>query len=320
MFADIEAQACDILLWCKMHFKDRLEVEPFADLMTENHYKVMMADFARGGWDKEKRKKAMGPSQMNKRRQRFWNIIRFARSAEMALLLPFKAEDVQGSCGGNDLGRNRQFPTVEELKTLLRAADPKMKLWMVMAMGLGFTSDDIARACPENLGIDKFDQARWKTRRLFPRGGGMPPLVWTLLQRYLRDNPRERGELLFRTRLGNPIVSIRNKTPDEMKAAAESGRLVVNSYTRSDSLQQAFYKLQRKTGVTVKGGFSTFRTLAATALASSPGVSGNEVRTFLGQGNTDAVDIYIKKLTPQTHEVVTWVNQVLDSTDVESLW
>ncbi|MBP7937540.1 MAG: site-specific integrase [Phycisphaerae bacterium] len=316
VYEDNCAQAHDILDWCGRRFGDQLAVRPFAELMNANDYNQMMADFTRGEW--QPNRSALGPSQLNKRRQRFWNLIKFARQSGMDVRLTFGPDDVR-QFGGNDIRRNRELPTVADLVKLLESADDKMRLWMWMALGLGFGNDDLARCCPKNFDLEGYDMSRWKTGNQFARNGTMPRRVHALLQNYLQANPRQPNELLFATRRGRPLVSITEKPPEQiLKQKKSSPDKTPLSYTRSDSIQQAFFKLQKKSGVTIAGGFYTLRVIAATAFAARPGVSLAEVKAFLGHGKSDAADRYMRPLTPQTRPLVEWVNRLLDTDDIEA--
>lgn len=312
---DIRTQALDILRWCKLRFgADRLAETPLADLMTANQYEAMMAGFSNGGWHPD-RKHGLGPSQMNKRRQRFWDMVKWARNEGLHLSLSFGPETAR-KFGGNDVPRDRKLPTVKELKKLLETADDTMQLWIWLAIGVGFGNQDIAEVCPKHFDQTSYDMSRTKTQNQHPRNGTTPALVWAMLKHYLDANPRQPDELLFATRTGRPVAWIEAKTSKEIEAAtARRGKRPL-SYKRSDSIQQAFFKLQKKAGVKLRGGFYSLRVLAATAFASQPGVTLAYVKAFLGHGKSEAADRYMQPLTPENRPLVDWVNRVLSSPDI----
>ena len=78
-------------------------------------------------------------------------------------------------------------------------------------------------------------------------------------------------------------------------------------------------KLKERAGLTDwQEGFYLWRHLGATAYASRPGTGIAHLRTFLGHGKSNVADEYMKPLTPEIKDVVRWVNQMLDSDDLNA--
>jgi len=187
VFDDNRRQVINILRWCKDRYEDRLSRTPFDELMTETDYESMMFHFI----------KQLSDSQINKHRQRFWNIVRFARRGPFKIRLPFGPEDVR-SFGGTETRKQRQMPTVEMIQKILSVASERELLWIWMGLGLGFGNDDLARAQPLHFDAKSYDMRRGKTG--IARYVLMRPMVWLYLQEYLKKYPRQNDELLFVTR------------------------------------------------------------------------------------------------------------------------
>ncbi len=153
----------------------------------------------------------------------------------------------------------------------------------------------------------------------FARYGVMRPLVWLHLRDYLKDNPREADELLFVTRTGRPLVWVTAKSKDEMLNGTSTRGPAKTPFKRCDSMAQAWRKLKMRAGVEDwREGFYVWRHLGATAYASMPGTGIAQLRTYLGHGKSNAADEYLKPLTPETKQVVEWINQMLDSDDLNA--
>lgn len=306
VFDDDRRQVVNILKWAKVRFGNRLKQESFAALFTETDYEVMMMDFA----------KRLSASQVNKHRQRFWQIVNFAKRRPIQVRLPFGPDDVQ-HFGGVDTKRARVVPTVKMIQTILKAADERERLWIWLGIGLGFGNDDLARVCPVHFDRDSYDMRRGKTG--FDRYGKMWPMVWANLQAYLKSNACDRDDLLFRTRTGRPLVWVKAKTDEELKNGTTTRKACNTPYKRSDSVWQKFRKLKKRAGLGEwPEGFYIWRHLGATAYATRDDVGLAALRTFLGHGKSDAADQYLKPLTPQVKEVVEWVNRMLDSDDLNA--
>lgn len=289
-----------IIGWCRARFGDRIITDPFGDLMTETDYEAMMAEFAA----------KFSLSQVNKHRQRFWQLVRFARRRPYNIVFPFGPDTVR-KFGGSEAPRQRQLPTVAQLKTLLKAASLREQLWIWMGMGLGFGQDDLAHARPVYFDAKSYDMRRGKTR--IERYGIMRPRVWSLLQAYLKASPRERDDLLFVTANGQPLVWTVKKTAEEMEQGTRTHGPKPIPYKRTDSVTLTFRKLKERAGLKDwNEGFYVFRHIGATAFGAKPGTSLAQLRTFLGHGRSHIADTYLKPLTPEAKPLVAWVNATLD--------
>ncbi len=306
VFDDNRRQVVSILQWCKQRYAARLGRTPLDQLVTATDYESMMLSFVT----------RLSDSQINKHRQRFWEIVRFARRAPYGIRLPFGHEDVR-KFGGTELRKSRSIPTVKMIQGILKAATPRERLWIWMGLGLGFGNDDLSRARVAHFDADSYDMRRGKTG--FARYGVMRPLVWLHLRDYLKDNPREADELLFVTRNGRPLVWVTAKSKDEMVNGTSTRGPAKTPFKRCDSMAQAWRKLKMRAGVEDwREGFYVWRHLGATAYASLPGTGIAQLRTYLGHGKSNAADEYLKPLTPETKQVVEWINLMLDSDDLNA--
>lgn len=305
VFHDNRHQVVNILKWCKEHFGDRLKRESFRDLFTETDYETMMMAFS----------KRFSSSQINKHRQRFWQLVKFAKRRPFQVRLAFGPDEVR-QFGGTESRREREIPTVGMIRKLLNAASERERLWIWLGMGLGFGNDDLARARPIHFDRESYDMRRGKTG--IARYGATRSMVWAHLQRHLEAHPHDENDLLFKTRTGRPLVWVETKTEDELRYGTTTHGPTAMPYKRTDSVLQAFRRLKRRAGLEDwREGFYVWRHVGATAYAAREDthISVAALRTFLGHGKSDAADQYMKPLTPQVKEVVEWVNRMLDSDD-----
>ncbi len=306
VFDDNRRQVISILRWCKERYGPRLGRTPFDQLVSATDYESMMLSFST----------RLGDSQVNKHRQRFWEIARFGKRAPIGVRLPFGPDDVR-NFGGTERRKTRNIPTVEMIQAILKAATLRERLWIWMGLGLGFGNDDLARTRAVHFDADSYDMSRGKTG--LPRYGVMRPLVWQHIRQYLKENPREADDLLFVTRTGRPLVWVTAKTKDEMVNGTSTRGPAKTPFKRADSVAQAWRKLKMRAGVEGwSEGFYVWRHLGATAYASLPGTGIAQLRTYLGHGKSDAADEYLRPLTPETKRVVEWINAMLDSKDLNA--
>lgn len=302
-FHDNSQQVRNIVAWCKQRFGKRVAQASFANLITPTAYEAMMLDFVG----------RMSDSCVNKHRQRFWALARFARRAPRRVMLGFGPEDVR-RFGGTVSQKQRQIPSVATIRKILQAATCEERLWVWMAIGLGFGQDDLARSRPIYFDAETYDMRRGKTG--FERYGVMHPIVWAHLQCYLAETPRDPEGLLFITRNGNPLVWKRTKTADELRNGTTTHGPTKLPYKRTDNVAHRWKALLKRAEVKGwKEGFSVWRRLGCTAYGSRPRIGLSEIRTFMGHGATQAADNYLKPLSPEVKTVVKWINRMLDCDD-----
>lgn len=185
----------------------------------------------------------------------------------------------------------RTLPTLTQIKAVLHASDLPHKAMIWLAIGLGFGQRDIASVRVGQIDAQGYDLRRSKTG--VERYGETPPLVWAYVSVCIRQHPRTKGDLLFRTRQGLPLV-----------------------HERSNAITQWWGKLRVQIGETTDtlGGFYTFRHLGATEFGSRPGCSIGDMRRWLGHNTSSQVaDVYMRPVSPEDREVVTWVRKRLSS-------
>jgi hypothetical protein len=100
-------------------------------------------------------------------------------------------------------GIPRTLPTLAQLKAILKDCDARNRAIVWMGIGLGFGQGDLA--------VVRVGQIDAKTYDLRPGKTGLeryvetPPGVWKAIIDYLKEHPREPGELLFVTGKGQPF-------------------------------------------------------------------------------------------------------------------
>ena len=190
----------------------------------------------------------------------------------------------------------RRLPTLSQLQRLLDESDLREQAMIWLAIGLGLGQRDLSVVRVGQIDAESYDLRRAKTG--IERYGSTPPLVWSIHERYLKASGRNKGELLFLTKNGLPLL-----------------------HGDTDSVQQWWYKLRKRVGESreTMDGFYTLRHLGATEFGSRPGCSISEMRRWLGHGASSSMaDVYMRPVAPEHREVIEWIRESLASTDAST--
>jgi len=193
--------------------------------------------------------------------------------------------------------QERVLPTVGQLESLLAAADERGRVLIWLGIGLGLGAKDLAAVRVGQIALDSYDLRRGKTG--VARFGETPPYVWAHVGLYQEHESRARGDLLFITRTGMPLV-----------------------HGRSDAVTLWWTKLRKRIGESPStlGGFYTLRHLGATEYGSRRGASIGDVKRWLGHSASSSVaDVYMKPVSPEYQEVVGWVRDRLATEQIDEV-
>ncbi len=182
-----------------------------------------------------------------------------------------------------------KLPTLDQLQKLLKASELREQSMIWLGIGLGFGPSDLAALRVGQIDEASYDLRRGKTG--IERFGDTPPLVWGLVSKYIAKERRPKGELMFVTRTGRPIV-----------------------HGRTNSVFLWWDKLRKEIGESSKSiaGFYVLRHLGATEYGSRSGISVGEVKRWLGHSATSRIaDVYMKPVAPEQKPVVEWVRTSL---------
>jgi len=230
-------------------------------------------------------------SQVSKRMQLVKGIIDRAGRPEhglQALTWNWDSRDVRHGKPTQD----RILPTVEQLKNLLDSTDQRGKAFIWLGIGLGFGPKDLSAIRVGQIANKAYDLRRGKTG--VERFGATPPYVWAHVSAYQKSESRAKGELLFLTRTGLPLV-----------------------HARSNAVTLWWSSLRKRTGETPKtlGGFYTLRHLGATEYGNRRGTSIGDIKRWLGHSaSSNVADVYMKPVSPEYQDVVKWVRKSLKKT------
>ncbi len=183
----------------------------------------------------------------------------------------------------------KSLPTLTQLKLVLKACEAREAAMVWMAVGCGLGQRDLAAVRVGQIDADSYDLRRGKTG--VERYGETPAMVWTSIERYLREEKRSKGERMFVTARGTPIV-----------------------YEQSDTVGRWWGKLRKSFGEQDRslGGFYTLRHLGATEFGSRPGCSIGAMRRWLGHSASSQVaDVYMKPVSPENRAIIEWVRKSL---------
>lgn len=183
--------------------------------------------------------------------------------------------------------KQKQLPTLDQLKNLLAAADARGKAIIWMGIGLGFGQSDLAAIRVTDIDKTGYDLRRGKTG--INRYGSTPSGVWRAIRTYLKETPRPKGAELFVTRNGQPLV-----------------------HTKSDSILQWWNRLRTAIGETKEtlDGFYVLRHLGATEFGSRKGCSISDMKRWLGHSASSAMaDVYMRPVSPEHREIIVWIRK-----------
>ncbi|MGA2231681.1 MAG: hypothetical protein ABSH22_12345 [Tepidisphaeraceae bacterium] len=183
----------------------------------------------------------------------------------------------------------RTLPTLAQLKAILDKCDARSRAIVWMGIGLGFGQGDISAVRAGQIDAKGYDLRRGKTG--LERYGDTPPGAWKAIAEYLKEHPRETGELLYVTRKGQPLL-----------------------HGNCDAVHLWWRRLResmKDLGETL-GGFYVLRHLGATEFGSRKGCSISDMRRWLGHAASSSVaDVYMRPVAPEHREVVDWVRKHL---------
>lgn len=185
--------------------------------------------------------------------------------------------------------KKRRLPTLPQLKAVLRECGPRETAMVWMAIGCGFGQRDLAAVRVGQVDKKGYDLRRGKTG--IERFGETPPMVWNVVQAYLKQTRRAEGDLMFITGKGMPLV-----------------------HGNVDAVHQWWTKLIKRLGDDCKnvGGFYTLRHLGATEFGSREGCSIGDMKRWLGHSaSSDMADVYMKPVSPENRPVVEWIRTAL---------
>lgn len=185
--------------------------------------------------------------------------------------------------------KQRQLPTLTQLKTVLRQCGVRETAMVWMAIGCGLGQRDLAAVRVGQVDKTSYDLRRGKTG--VERYGETPAMVWKVVQSYLKETPRPEGERMFITVKGMPVV-----------------------HEHADSVHLWWSKLLKRIGEECEGvgGFYTLRHLGATEFGSRNGCSIGAMKRWLGHSaSSDMADVYMKPISPENRPVIEWVRTCL---------
>lgn len=185
--------------------------------------------------------------------------------------------------------KSKRLPTKKQLQAMLDHCDARGRALIWMGIGMGFGQSDLANVRVGQIDAKSYDLRRGKTG--IERYGETPKRVWSAIEEYLDETPRPKGELLFVTETGHPIV-----------------------HSKSDSIFQWWQRLRVTTGETkdTLDGFYILRHLGATEFGSRRGCSIAAMKRWLGHSaSSQMADRYMKPVSPENRQVVEWVRRSL---------
>lgn len=185
--------------------------------------------------------------------------------------------------------KEREFPTLNQLRRLLLASDLRGKTMIWLGIGLGLGARDLAVIRAGQISQDQYDLRRPKTG--VERYGETPYFVWLYVSKYQVEQKREPGQLLFVTRNGLPLVQYSS-----------------NAVTQWWAKLRARIAKQHET----IPGFYTLRHLGATEFGSHRGASIGDVKRWLGHSASSRMaDLYMRPVKPEYREIVNWIRNKL---------
>lgn len=240
------------------------------------------------GYNRQMVEAEFSASTVNRKMQVVKRIIdRAGRPEYGQQVLPWNWDSMDRLTGKR--AKKKRLPMKSQLEKLLAAADARGRAMIWMGIGLGFGQSDLSNIRVGQIDKKSYDLRRGKTG--IERYGETPPGVWKAITEYLGETERPKGELLFVTSNGKPLV-----------------------HTRSDSVFQWWNRLRENIGEDKDSleGFYVLRHLGATEFGSRPGCSIVAMKRWLGHSaSSQMADRYMKPVSPEDREVVEWVRKRL---------
>lgn len=180
----------------------------------------------------------------------------------------------------------RSFPTLDQFRALLAAADLRGQTLIWAGAGLGFGPRDLSELRVQDIDSTSYDLRRSKTG--IERFGSTPAQVWVYVDAYKREHAPD-GRM-FTTRKGFPLL-----------------------HEQTDSIALWWDKLRKSAGVKL-GGFYVLRHIGATEFGSRPGCSISGMRQWLGHSISSRVaDLYMRPVSPEHRALIEWLRSRLSS-------
>ena len=179
--------------------------------------------------------------------------------------------------------------SAKDVKKLISTADTQMRPMIWLGLNCAFGCTDCGKLKWKDL---DFENSRVKLAR--NKTGIVRNLpLWPETIEALRPIPR-RGELVFYSKRGNPLVRVNTTTDDNG----------IVRYSRSESVGNRFSNLLKKTGIETEPGmgFYTLRRTAATLAANSGDPFA--VQRLLGHTDVKMASIYVQNISGQTDRVI----------------
>ena len=203
----------------------------------------------------------------------------------------------------------RILPTKDQLIRLLDATDLRGKTMIWLGIGLGFGASDLAAIHVGQIDKDAYDLRRGKTD--IERYGETPPLVWAFVAAYQKAEKRATGDLLFRTKNGEPLV---HGPTNAVVQWWDKLRIKVIETRQKEIMEQG----REPEKPEIIDGFYTLRHLGATEFGSRPGTSIGNVKRWLGHtASSNVADLYMRPVRPEYREVIEWIRKRLASRVIE---
>ncbi len=193
---------------------------------------------------------------------------------------------------------------LEDLSTLLQAAQARTRLYLLLMLNCGFTQSDIAKLRQDEVDWEagRISRKRSKTRE-HERVPEVSYVLWPETKRLLRHYRSEHQELALLNSDGRPL----------RREQIVNGRNKVN-----DNIKNAYWRLQQRTKTSHP--LKLFRKTAATQLAAHE-VYGKFVQHFLGHAPATIADRhYVVPSQEQFDRAIRWLGRQigLDEAEVAS--
>jgi integrase len=147
--------------------------------------------------------------------------------------------------------------TVDEIKALLAAASPALRLYLLLALNCGFTSGDIAKLQQSELDLERGYIVRKRTKtKKYEDVPTVSYRLWTETLSLLKQYRSDDVEVALLNEDGKPLKREWIGTDNKMK--------------KTDNIRTAYERLVKKLGIKHPKPLKLLRKTGATLLASNP--------------------------------------------------
>ena len=186
-----------------------------------------------------------------------------------------------------------KFFTVEEVKSMYASANPRTRLYMLLALNGGFTQIDIATLIHSMVDWDKGIITRDRNKTSVPQGCKLWPLALALLKQHATKPNADGDNLVLVTEEGNRLA---------YETVSDAGK-----HSKVDAIRSAFGRLKLKCKMKDNRSFKSFRKTGADAIAKQYQSEPQLVDLYLAHSANGMRKHYANQYFDELYKATDWL-------------